>query len=92
MLYEVITQTYKKKDQAREADHNWFLHQRWVGMALYANGFAEDLDDLENHIPYFTDLGVNLIHILPILTCPVGKSDGGYAVSDFRLVDRNNFV
>lgn len=85
--YIARPQTYKKKDQAREADHNWFLHQRWVGMALYANGFAEDLDDLENHIPYFTELGVNLVHILPILTCPVGKSDGGYAVSDFRLVD-----
>jgi len=26
----------------RERDqHNWFLSQKWVGMALYTNGFAE---------------------------------------------------
>ncbi len=23
-----------------EQDHNWFLSQKWVGMALYTNGFA----------------------------------------------------
>jgi len=27
------------------------------------------------------------VHILPILMCPAGKSDGGYAISDFRRID-----
>ncbi|WP_216900139.1 alpha-amylase family glycosyl hydrolase [Synechococcus sp. CCY 9618] len=74
-------------DIQREYDHNWFLSQKWVGMAIYSNGFAEDLADLENKISYFQELGINIVHILPILMCPTGKSDGGYAISDFRQID-----
>lgn len=74
-------------DIQRERDHNWFLSQKWVGMALYTNGFADNLADLVTKIDYFQDLGINMVHIMPILMCPVGKSDGGYAVSDFRQID-----
>jgi len=74
-------------DKARESDHNWFLSQKWVGMAVYSNGFAENLADLLTKIPYFQELGINLVHVLPILMCPTGRSDGGYAVSDFRQID-----
>ncbi|MDT8297332.1 MAG: alpha-amylase family glycosyl hydrolase, partial [Spirochaetaceae bacterium] len=80
-------ESYKVKDREKEANHNWFLHQRWVGMVLYANCFSKDLDDLTKRVGYFTELGVNFVHILPILKCPEGYSDGGYAVSDFRQVD-----
>ncbi|MDH5299908.1 MAG: alpha-amylase family protein [Gammaproteobacteria bacterium] len=78
---------FKAIDVARESDHNWFLSQRWVGMALYSDGFAGDLCGLQERLGYFQELGVNLVHIMPIMLCPVGKSDGGYAVSDFRQVD-----
>ncbi|MEA5475501.1 alpha-amylase family glycosyl hydrolase [Synechococcus sp. CCY9201] len=74
-------------DIAREKDHNWFLSQQWVGMALYTNGFARNLRDLADKTEYFQELGVNMIHVMPILKCPIGKSDGGYAVSDFRQID-----
>ncbi|MBH8572285.1 alpha-amylase [Nostocaceae cyanobacterium CENA369] len=74
-------------DIQREQDHNWFLSQKWVGMALYSNGFAENLADLENKIGYFQELGINMVHIMPILMCPNGQSDGGYAISDFRQID-----
>ena len=75
-------------DMERERDHNWFLSQKWVGMALYTNGFAENLEDLlHNRIGYLQELGINMVHIMPILKCPVGQSDGGYAVSDFRQID-----
>ncbi len=77
----------KQKDLEREKDHNWFLSQEWVGMALYTDGFAHNLSGLQSRLSYFQELGVNLIHIMPILRCPEGKSDGGYAVSDFRQVD-----
>ena len=30
--------------------------------------------------------GVNYIHLMPFLDTPEGRSDGGYAVSDFRKV------
>ncbi len=77
----------KQLDNEREKDHNWFLHQRWVGMALYSSGFAGNLQGLREHLGYFQELGINLVHIMPILRCPEGKSDGGYAVSDFRKID-----
>ena len=32
------TEKLKNKDLEREKDHNWFLHQKWVGMALYTDG------------------------------------------------------
>ena len=77
----------ERLDIEREQDHNWFLSQKWVGMALYSNGFAENLADLGNKIGYFQELGINMVHIMPILMCPTGQSDGGYAISDFRQVD-----
>jgi len=77
----------ERLDMHREEDHNWFLSQEWVGMALYSDGFAGNLAGLESHLPYLQELGVNLVHVMPILKCPQGASDGGYAVSDFRAVD-----
>jgi len=80
--------TLKQMDMEREQDHNWFLSQKWLGMALYSNGFAGDLKGMRDHLGYFQELGVNLVHIMPIMRCPEGHSDGGYAVSDFREVDQ----
>jgi len=77
----------RQRDIEREADHNWFLSQNWVGMALYSQGFAGNLQGMEQHLHYFQDLGVNIVHIMPIMQCPQGSSDGGYAVSDFRKID-----
>jgi amylosucrase len=78
---------YKLSDREREKNHNWFLSQNWVGMALYTNGFADNLKDLKDKAAYFQELGVNLVHIMPVLQCPVGSSDGGYAVSNYRQID-----
>lgn len=77
----------RQRDIEREQDYNWFLSQKWVGMAMYCNGFAQDLPGMREHLHYFQDLGINLVHVMPIMQCPVGKSDGGYAVSDFREID-----
>lgn len=77
----------KQKDSEREEDYNWFLNEQWVGMALYSQGFAGNLKGVQANLNYFQELGVNLIHIMPIMKCPNGASDGGYAVSDFRDVD-----
>lgn len=81
------TDSLKELDIQREHDHNWFLDQKWVGMALYVNGFAKDLKDMQSHLGYFQELGVNMVHVMPIMKCPEGASDGGYAVSDFREID-----
>jgi amylosucrase len=77
----------RQVDKLRESDHNWFLDPKWVGMALYANAFADGLAGVRERLGYLQELGVNLVHVMPILKCPPGASDGGYAVSDFRDVD-----
>ena len=77
----------KATDLDREKDHNWFLSQQWVGMALYSDGFAGDLQGLQSRLHYLQELGVNMVHVMPVLDCPPGKSDGGYAVRDFRRID-----
>lgn len=77
----------RKSDLAREVDYNWFLSQKWVGMALYCDRFADDLKGLREKLPYLQELGVNMIHVMPILDCPSDNSDGGYAVRDFHKID-----
>ena len=77
----------KALDIDREQDHNWFLSQEWVGMAAYTDGFAENIKGLQQRLPYLQELGINMMHLMPMLKCPEGASDGGYSVSDFRDID-----
>ena len=77
----------RKSDLAREKDYNWFLSQKWVGMALYCDRFADDLKGLRANLPYLQELGINLLHVMPMLDCPPERSDGGYAVRDFYRID-----
>ena len=93
-LVEVLASRYIERDDdledldiQREFDHNWFLQQKWVAMALYADGFSKDLKGLQNHCAYLQELGVNMLHIMPMMKCPEGASDGGYAISDFKDID-----
>ncbi|MEZ5535156.1 MAG: alpha-amylase family protein [Thiolinea sp.] len=74
-------------DQQREADPDWFLSQYWVGMAMYGDRFAGNLSGIRERVDYLQELGVNMIHIMPMMRCPQGANDGGYAISDFRDVD-----
>jgi amylosucrase len=74
-------------DVQREQDHNWFLSQEWIGMALYPEGFAGNINGLKERLSYLQELGINMVHVMPILKCPEEASDGGYAVSDFRDTD-----
>ncbi len=92
-LVEVMRHRYlerspqlRETDLGRERDFNWFLSEKWVGMALYCDRFAKDLKGLRQNIPYLQELGINLVHIMPILDCPPDHSDGGYAVSNFLKV------
>jgi len=95
-LVKVLIRTYiarsqelRELDLAREKNHDWFLSQQWVGYALYCKEFCGDLKGLQKRLGYMQDLGINIVHIMPILDCPKGKSDGGYAVRDFRKINED---
>jgi len=87
MQYIARPENLRKPDLDREDDHNWFLSQQWVGMALYSDRFAGNLQGLKSKLSYLQELGINMLHVMPVLDCPPDKSDGGYAVRDFRRVD-----
>jgi len=81
------TPALRDSDLQREKNYNWFLSQKWVGMALYCDRFANDLKGLREELPYLQELGINILHIMPISDCPQDHSDGGYAVRDFKKID-----
>ena len=76
----------KRRDLEREADPEWYKSSGLTGMMLYIDNFAGDLDGVRKKLPYIQKTGVNLIHLMPFLDTVPGRSDGGYAVSDFRAV------
>ncbi len=77
----------RKSDAEREARPDWFRSEQTTGMMLYADRFNKDLNGLIDKIDYFEELGVNLLHLMPVLESPKEKNDGGYAVSDYRKID-----
>jgi amylosucrase len=77
----------RTQDLTREAQADWLLSERRVGMMLYVDRFAGTLTDVADKLDYFQELGVNWLHLMPILASPPGSNDGGYAVSDYRALD-----
>ncbi len=89
MLYEAYTarpEALKIMDRARETHADWYKGHDMVGMLLYVDAFAGTLRGVRDKLGYIQDCGVNYLHLMPLLESPKGRSDGGYAVSDFRKV------
>ncbi len=78
----------KQIDAAREADPEWFQSQAMVGGVLYVDLFSGTLAQLHDSIPYFKELGLTYLHLMPLFDAPAGNSDGGYAVSNYRVVNQ----
>lgn len=57
-----------------------------IGGVCYVDRFAGDLTGVRKKIPYFKELGLTYLHLMPLFLTPEPKSDGGYAVSSFRTV------
>ena len=55
-------------------------------MMMYVNAFAGTLSNLESKLDYVQECNVNYLHLMPLLDSPKRRSDGGYAVADFRKV------
>ncbi len=77
----------KNRDEIKEKKGQWFLSNELTGMSLYVDRFAGNIEGLANKLPYLEDLGVNLLHLMPLFKSPEGESDGGYAVEDFRVIE-----
>ena len=73
-------------DAKRLDDPDWFRSNKLMGMMLYVSAFAGNLRGVRKKLPYFEECGVNYLHLMPLLESPRDRSDGGYAVADFRKV------
>ncbi len=76
----------KQMDLDREKDPNWYKRNDMLGMMFYIDNFAENMKGVETKLDYIEQCNVNYIHLMPFLETPKDRSDGGYAVSDFRKV------
>ncbi len=76
----------RDQDARREAEPGWYRRRDMLGMMLYTDAFAGNLRGVRDRLPYLEECGVNYLHLMPLLASPKGRSDGGYAVSDFRAV------
>ena len=77
----------KNLDRQREADPNWFQSQQVLGGVCYVDLFAGNLQGVRDKIPYFKEIGLTYLHLMPLFRAPDGENDGGYAVSSYREVN-----
>ena len=77
----------KALDERRERDPEWFQSQRMLGGVCYVDLHAGDFAGIAAQIPYFLELGLSYLHLMPVFKCPEPHSDGGYAVSSYRATN-----
>ena len=77
----------KALDVDREGDSRWFQSQQMLGGVCYVDLFAGDLAGIRAKLPYFRELGLTYLHLMPLFKAPMPENDGGYAVSSYREVN-----
>ena len=87
-FYDERPSALRALDAKREAAGAWYRSRDMLGMQMYVDNFAGDLKGVEGRLDYLERVGVNYVHLMPFLDTPADKSrsDGGYAVRDFRSV------
>jgi len=76
----------RELDSVREKNPLWFQSNQMLGGVIYVDLFAGDLEGVRSKIPYFKELGLTYLHLMPLFKAPEGENDGGYAVSSYREV------
>jgi amylosucrase len=76
----------RKLDSSRETNPLWFQSNKMLGGVLYVDLFAGNLEGVRSKIPYFKELGLTYLHLMPLFKMPDDENDGGYAVSSYRDV------
>ncbi|WP_282178642.1 amylosucrase [Maribacter stanieri] len=87
LLFKARPTELQKQDIERLESGNWYQSEQMVGMQMYVDRFNKDINGLKDKLPYFDDLGVNFLHLMPITTRPAGENDGGYAVNSYHEID-----
>lgn len=86
-MWQARSEELKTLDGARSSNPDWFQAQNMVAGVCYVDLFADTLEGVRQKIPYFQELGLTYLHLMPLFRAPEGNSDGGYAVSSYRDVN-----
>ena len=86
--YDARSERLRALDAEREAAGEWYRSRDMLGMQMYIDNFAGNIRGVEDRLDYLERVGVNYLHLMPFLDTPAdrSRSDGGYAVKDFRRV------
>ena len=85
-FYQERGDSLKAIDRKKEADPNWCRRNDLLGMMLYIDNFGGTINGVKEKLDYIQKSNVNYIHLMPFLDTVPERSDGGYAVKDFRKV------
>lgn len=84
--YHTLRSEGLKARDAEKGGTEWYKSQEMLGMMLYIDNFAGNLAGVREKLSYLEKANVNYIHLMPFLDTVPERSDGGYAVADFRKV------
>lgn len=85
-FFEERKNALHKSDIVREENPDWYKKNDMLGMMFYIDNFAGNMKGVQQKLDYIEKCNVNYIHLMPFLDTVEGRSDGGYAVVDFRKV------
>ncbi len=88
-FYRDRKKALKSLDKNREEHQDWYKRNDMLGMMFYIDNFAGNMKGVQSRLDYIEQCNVNYVHLMPFLETPKGRSDGGYAVSDFRKVQED---
>ena len=90
-LTSIISQAKKSRSKELSAfdkkSKGWYLSNQTVAYNFYVDLFSKNLKGLLKKTDYLEELGVNMVHLMPILQGRPGENDGGYAVMDYRSIE-----
>lgn len=86
-MYQERPADLQALDRQRVANPYWFQQENMMGGVCYVDLFAGDLQGVRAKIPYFQEMGLTYLHLMPLFLAPEENSDGGYAVSSYRAVN-----
>ena len=86
--YKERKASLREVDKRRKANPDIHHSNKMMGMMMYTENFGGDLQGVRARLSYLKECGVKYMHLMPLLDSPADRerSDGGYAVSDFRKI------
>lgn len=85
-VWKSRSEDLKAQDLEREERPEWFRERKMLGMSLYVDRFAKNLQGVREKLDYVEACGVNYLQLMPLMESQEWCSDEGSAVTDFEKI------